>query len=356
MKKILFYLVGAIIMLNLAISCSNDDSEVPDGSTANLKAIGFKTFLDKTVTRGISTQPGNLRQDFWVYAYYDSIGDRYSTHLKPNFMFNQHVVYNDSTFSYTPTKYWPATGDVNFYAWTPNNSTNLTLTNPLTRDSIGYPTFNYRVNSTIANQEDLLIAAAEDQDGTSGSVNLQFAHALTKVGFCARTAANYASAGVTVKIMSITLNNIINSGSFSFQQYATNYVDSVWWSPTTSSTSSYVPNIGASTGALIGYYGNNYTYMELPTNNQFLLMIPQSFANNSQANITIVYKIFYSDGTATQTFTKVVPLQGTPTWVPGNYVNYAITISLNVVTFTGVVSDWNVINPTINILPNDDDE
>ena len=332
-------------MLSMIVACSNDELTFPDGNVVSQKAVGFKTFLDKGITKGISTQPGNLRQSFWVYAYYDSIGDNNSTLLKPDFMFAQRIVYNDSTFSYSPTKYWPQTGDVNFYAWTPNTSANLTVTNPLTKDSIGYPVFTYTVNSTIANQEDVLVAAAEDQDGTIGNVNFQFAHALTKVGFCARTAGDYAASGVTVKIMSITLNHIVNSGSFSFEKYSMNYVDSVWWTPTASSTATYVPNIGASTGAVIGYYGNNYTYMELPTSNQFLLMIPQSFDDNAQANITIIYKILYSDGTATQTFTKVIPLQGTISWVPGSYVNYAIKISLDVVTFTGVVTDWNVTNP-----------
>lgn len=356
MKKVLFYLFGVIALLNLAISCSKDDSAIPAENAVNSRAIGFKTFLDKNITKGVSTLPGNLQQDFWVYAYYDSLGDHYSTYLKPSFMFAQHVVYNDSSFTYTPTKYWPETGDVNFYAWTPNTSANLTVTNPLTPDSIGYPVFTYTINSTIANQEDLLIAAAEDQDGTSGNVSLQFAHALTKVGFCARTGGDYAATGVTVKIMSITLNHIVKSGSFDFKKYSLNQSDSIWWTPTASNTANYTPNIGASTGAQIGYYGNNYTYMELPTRNQFLLMIPQSFANNSQANITIVYKLFYADGSATQTFTKVFPLQGTPTWVPGSYVNYAINISLNIVTFTGTVSDWNIINPEINILPSDDPE
>ena len=259
MKKYLFYFISAIIMLNMIVACSNDDSENQNQGSKQARTVGFKTFLDKTVTRGISTQPGKLQQDFWTYAYYDSIGDRSTSILKPNFMYNQRVVYNDSTFSYSPTKYWPNSGDVNFYAWTPNTSANLTLTNPTSAISVGYPTFTYAVNNTIANQEDLLISAAEDQDGTSGTVNFPFDHALTKVGFCARTLADYSASGVTVKIMSITLNSIVNSGAFSFERYI-NEADSIWWTPTQSSTSNYTPNIGATSGAQVGYYGPN-TYV-----------------------------------------------------------------------------------------------
>lgn len=355
MKKSLLFLAGAIVMLSLMISCSQDDSDMPNDNINSSKTIGFKTFLDKNVTRGISTVAGALKQDFWTYAYYDSIGDRSTSILTPNFMYNQHVIYNDSTFTYSPTKYWPNTGDVDFYAWTPNTSANLTITNPTSTTSVGYPTFTYTVNNTIANQEDLLVAAAEDQDGTSGTVNLQYDHALTKVGFCARTSGDYSASGVTVRIMSITLNSIANKGAFSYEKYAENNLNSTWWTVDTSSKVNYVPNILAgSAGRRVGYYGVN-TYLELPDTDQFLLMMPQSFTGTS-ATIVIVYKVLYSDSTPTQTFTKTVELDGTVDWVPGTYVNYAITISLDVITFTGVVSDWNVVNPAINIIPADDPE
>ena len=355
MKKILFFLFGLFTVTSVMVSCSQDESDVANGNKANTRAIGFKTFLDKNVTRGTSVAAGQLKQDFWTYAYYDSIGDRSTSILKPNFMYNQHVIYNDSTFTYSPTKYWPNTGDVDFYAWAPNTSANLTITNPTTQTSVGYPAFTYSIASTIANQEDLLVAATEDQDGTSGSVNMQFDHALTKVGFCARTAGDYAATGVTVKIMSITLNSIINSGAFSYEQYAGDNPNTSWWTPTASSTTSYAPDIWAgSTGRRVGYYGVN-TFLELPDPTAFLLMIPQNFTG-TQANLTIVYKVSYSDGTPTETFTKVTPLDGTVAWTPGTYVNYAITISLNIVTFEGIVSDWNVINPIINLVPTDDEE
>lgn len=353
MKKIFFILIGVIAMFSVVIACSQDDSDLPGFENSGSKAIGFKTFLDKDVTRGVSTAPGNLRQNFWVYAYYDSIGDRSTNLLKPNFMYNQRVVFNDSTFSYAPTKYWPNTGDVNFYGWTPNTSDRLAVTNPTSATSIGYPTFNYTVNNIIANQEDLLVAAAEDLDGTSGTVNMPFTHALTKISIAARTLSDYASAGVTVKIMSVALSGIVQSGEFSFQKYTTNYVDSVWWTPTANDTITYKPYIGSNTGALIGYYGPD-TYMQLPTSDQFPLMIPQHFGG-TQAKLTIVYKVLYADGTATQTFTKVVPLSGTVTWHPNSFVTYVISISLNVVTFSGVVSDWNMNYRPVNIIPTDNE-
>lgn len=355
MKKLLFVLAGAFIMISIAISCSNDDSILPETNKNDSRAIGFKSFLDKNIARGTSVAPGNLKQDFWVHAYYDSIGDRSTSLLKPNFMYNQHVYYNnsDSSFAYTPTKYWPNSGDVDFYAWTPNSS-HMSFTTPVDGTTIGYPVFTYTVTDAITSQEDILVAATEDQDGTSGTVNFGFDHAMTKVAFCARTAGNYTPTGVTVKLISIKLDSIANSGTFHYERYAQNRADSTWWSLNSAPKKSYIPSIGSSDGVTIGYYGIN-TYLELIYGSQFMFMMPQSFAN-TDASITIVYKVFYTDGTAPQTFTKQIPLSGTPSWIPGNYVNYAITISLNIVTMSGVVSDWNVVNPLINLVPTDDEE
>ena len=56
-----------------------------------------------------------------------------------------------------------------------------------------------------------------------------------------------------------------------------------------SSKVNYAPDIRAgSTGRRVGYYGVN-TYLELPDDNQFLLVMPQSFTG-TDATITIVYK------------------------------------------------------------------
>lgn len=352
MKKHLFYSVVAIAMLSM-FGCCNDNNRLDNEEGDEQNAIGFKSFLEKS-TRATPTPSGSLKQDFWVSAYYDAIGDHSTTGLSPNFMYNQHVVYTGSGFTYTPVKYWPNSGDVEFYAWTPNTPANLVFTNPTSQSSTGYPVFTYTVKNNILGQEDLLVAAIEDQDGTSGSVNLNFNHALTKIGFSARTAGDYASQGVTIKITGITLSNIINSGAFSYNNYV-NVADTTrWWTPTASSdTTDYAPGIVNSNGVTVGYYANN-TYLQVNASDQFLLMIPQNF-NSNKAQLTINYELIYADNTPMEKFTKVVDLNGTTSWKAGTYVNYALTISLNMVTFTASVSDWNNTQQNIIILPEDDE-
>lgn len=352
MKKKLFYSAVAIAMLSMS-GCSNEATIEQEGQEGNkTNAIGFKSFLDKN-TKATPTSPGSLKQDFWVYAYFDNIGDHSTTGLTPNFMYDQHVIHNGSGFSYTPVKYWPESGDVEFYAYTPRTTTQITFTNPTLATSKGYPAFKYKVNSSILAQEDLLVAAIEDQDGLSGSVNLNFNHSLTKVGFSARTAGDYASQGVTVKVKSITMSNIINEGAFSYENYV-NVADTArWWTADSDKKTSYAPGIVNSGGVTIGFYPNN-TYLQVNASDQFLLMIPQNFTG-SNSQMTIVYDILYRDGTATEEFTKVIDLNGTISWTAGTYVNYALTISLKMVTFTASVSDWNNKQQDIIILPEDDE-
>lgn len=333
MKKC--YLSFSVLLAALTwAGCTDDNSET--GSTTNKDGqypISFKTFVDKN-TKGTPTASGVLAQDFWVYAYEAPLGNTSSTTLAPDFMFEQYVAHTDSGFSYAPIKFWPASGDLNFYAYTPN-STNMTITNPLNRTDTGYPAFDYTVNDTIASQEDMLVATIESLNNIGGSVNFQFKHAMTQVGFAARTAGDYRSQGVAIKLDSIAISGIINSGSFSYDRFVHN-PDSTWWTVGSNRTS-YVPSIFRDT---VPFYTNPTTYLVVNGGNQYLMAIPQSFANTN-AKLDIYYKVLYSDGTPTRTFLKELPLNGTPSWKPGLAIYYTIIISLQNITFNPVVNEWN---------------
>lgn len=267
-------------------------------------------------------------------------------------MYNQHVIYASNSFSYSPTKFWPQSGDVNFYAYTPNTSAHITITHPTSADTPGYPVFTYTVDSVIGSQEDLLVSQMEDQDGINGNVNFNFDHALTKVAVVARTAGNYQAQGATVKITGITFSDIVNSKSFSFDRYTNIAIASTWWADVNPVTkTSYSPRLGSS--VTVPYFVTD-TFLVITPNDQSLLVIPQKFVGTS-ANLRINYQISYSDGSATQSFTKNIPLAGTIDWDPGNFINYALTIDLNMVTFTATLNDWNVAFQDISIIPEDDE-
>lgn len=350
MKKNLLFTFATTAVLILT-GCSSD---VTDSSTPEVKKgpspVGFKSFVEKN-TKASTTPSGNLTHDFWVFAYYDATGDNPSTNLSPDFMYNQRVIYSINGFSYTPIKYWPSTGDVNFYAFTPNTPANLTVTNPTAPTSTGYPILTYTVNSSVIDQEDLLVAQSEDEDGMAGSVNFAFDHALTKVSFAARTAGNYVSQGATITIKSIQMSGIINSGSFSYDVYS-NTPDLLdqWWTVGTNEAS-YSPTLNAN-GVVVPYFDDVTKYLVVNPSDQFLLMIPQNF-DGTDATMHITYEVSYTDGTATKSFTRDIPLDNTLSWLPGISLSYAITISLQTVTFTATVNDWiEAYNPFL-ILPDD---
>lgn len=151
MKSNLFYVAIAALVMT---GCSDKDTANPNEE--NSQAIGFKSYVERN-TKGSSVQAGSLKQDFTVYAYYSIPGDETAATLTPDFMFNQHVTYSAPGFTYTPVKYWPTTGDVDFYAYSPYNSINLAVTNPKLATDIGYPVFTYTTDTAVIKEEDLLV-------------------------------------------------------------------------------------------------------------------------------------------------------------------------------------------------------
>lgn len=352
MKKHLFYFAAALAVVSM-FGCSKDATTgTGQGGEDDSNAIGFKTFLDKS-TKGVSTPAGGLKQDFWVNGYYDAIGDHSTTGLDPSFMYMQQVSYTGSGFTYSPVKFWPQTGDVEFYAWTPYSPANLKFTTPTEKTSKGYPVFTYTVKDLVASQEDLLVSGLGDQDGTSGSVNLIFSHALTKVGFVARAGGDYASLGVNIKVKNIEVDSVINNGTFSYDNYMNIQDTARWWTTGNSPKLSYAPALAVSGGVTVGTYPNN-GFVQLNGSDQFLLMIPQNFTG-SKAQLKITYDVFYQDNTPTEEFVKTIPLDGSISWRGSTYVTYAFTISLNMITFTATVNDWTTKQDNIIILPEDNE-
>lgn len=298
-----------------------------------------------------------MTQNFGVFGYWDEVGDKPTTGLVPDFMLDQLIKYDNGKFSYTPIKYWPNTGDVDFYAYAPYKSTRLTFTTPTDNTKPGYPVFDYTVNPTIVSQDDVLVSAAEDQYGLVKSVNFVFDHALTKVAFAAKTHGDYKATGAIVKITGISLANIINEGSFAYQSYVQQTNKATWWTPKTTKVS-YTPGLSNPDGVEIKYKydndeeGDGTTYKIVNGDDQYLLLIPQSFAAGT-ATLKVDYSVAY--GSVVEPFTKTFELKGTKDWMPGMFITYAIDISLNMVTFTATVNTWKDASQEFVVIPEDEE-
>ena len=219
--------IAAMAALTL-VSCSSDDLDsVSDNSSKN-EAISFDGYLGRSAvavngTRGSEVKIGNLQTDgFGVFGNYSKDT---KTAYGENLFKNQKVTYDNakSKWTYSPLKFWPSDGHIDFLAYAPYNyaETNTTLTGT----SISFEVYN-----TVANQKDLLWTNATSQDITKKKVNFQFHHALSRLGYTVNLTGNYTSSNVTFTLNKITLagsadgtkNAFYKKGTIDLSKTATN--------------------------------------------------------------------------------------------------------------------------------------
>ena len=141
MKKSYLMLAAAAALF---AACSNDDG-VAEAQKAEQQVaagevpVGFDTYVNRSTTRaGIvgETTLAKIKAEnagFGVFAYYTN-ADNYDQSFTPNFMYNQHVKFESSAYTYSPVKYWPnefgsgaASEDadkISFFAYAPYVSVN----------------------------------------------------------------------------------------------------------------------------------------------------------------------------------------------------------------------------------------
>ena len=215
--KTKFLLLATIGTLFLATACTNDDVTTDDVQAVAEEEmpIGFDTYLSSNSqgdTRAVYTvgvnhglfQAAELTDNgFGIFAYLQDGTAATSTFTgTPNFMYDQHVTYSASNWTYSPLKYWPnmttndgrtgnsatmtKTQSVNFFAYAPyiptatdDNSDYLNSADGIVKDKNGTerttgithivantgdaaaPTITYVVNGTnAADCTDLLWATA----------------------------------------------------------------------------------------------------------------------------------------------------------------------------------------------------
>jgi predicted RecA/RadA family phage recombinase len=116
MKKIFIFAAAAAMFA----ACSSDDLAVKENQPqAQLEpgAIGFDVYAQKATTRAGWTgsiantsvlQADDKANGFGVFAYYTD-NNEYEQRSVPNFMYNQHVTWDDINqyWAYAPVMYWP---------------------------------------------------------------------------------------------------------------------------------------------------------------------------------------------------------------------------------------------------------
>lgn len=111
MKKVLFFAATAMLFA----ACTSDEVNAPKLAQNAPQAVAFDTYTS-SATRigqtGVMTTSTLQTTGFGVFAQHaigndDTDGAYNNTTTPSNFMWNQHVTYSASAWSYSPLKYWP---------------------------------------------------------------------------------------------------------------------------------------------------------------------------------------------------------------------------------------------------------
>lgn len=197
--------IAAMAALTL-VSCSSDDLDSFSDNSSKNEAISFDGYLGRSAvavngTRGSVETKETLRtKGFGVFGKYDA-GDNKTS--DPKFFVNQKVTCSNSKWTYTPLKYWPTQGQINFYAYAPYKEGQTLKGNT--------NTFDFTVEPKAADQIDLLWANATGQiktnfEGTTKEkVKFLFKHALSRLGYTVKLSGNYSPDNATFTLKKITL-------------------------------------------------------------------------------------------------------------------------------------------------------
>ncbi len=230
MKKTLFL----AIMAGAALAGCDKNEEMVKSDTSPAR-ITFDAPVVSIPTRAeeiYGNYPAN--KDFAVYAlYHENQYDEnsFTATTSSTYMQNVKCVADNTTSAsyWAPEKvyYWPKKGYLTFAAYAP------ALTSGVTWDANGFTFTDFTVNDTPASQIDLLYSKrlydqqqsnmVEDPQPYKG-ITIPFEHALSSIVFMAKTEANYTvkkddgsvdqSKSTVIKLTGITVNKVVNKGTF----------------------------------------------------------------------------------------------------------------------------------------------
>lgn len=203
------------------------------------------------------------------------------------------------------TQAWPTDGALSFYAYAPYQHASLSLQG--SDDVTKNKTLRYMASTSLGSQPDLIVAKSENISRTSSSANtavqLKFSHALTAITF------SVSADMIPGTVKSITVKNVSGQGDYN--------ISTGTWGSLGAASASYAISLGTS-GAGIAVKADESK--ALTDGSSALLMVPQTFAAGSSAQIEMVFH----DGNKDRTVTA--SLAGT-SWDAGKHITYVLSAS-----------------------------
>lgn len=203
------------------------------------------------------------------------------------------------------TQAWPTDGALSFYAYAPYQHASLSLQG--SDDVTKNKTLRYVASTDLGSQPDLIVAKSENISRTSSSENravqLKFSHALTAITF------SVSADMIPGTVKSITVKNVSGQGDYN--------ISTGTWGSLGAASASYAIRLGSSGAGIAVKAGESKA---LTDGSSALLMVPQTFAAGSSAQIEMVFH----DGNKDRTVTA--SLAGT-SWAAGKHITYVLSAS-----------------------------
>lgn len=358
--------IAAMAALTL-VSCSNDDLDSFSDNSSKNEAISFDGYLGRSAvavngTRGSEVKIHNLqdsKEGFGVFGYHNTTDHNSETGqpFNANLFNNQQVTYDktNSKWTYSPLKFWPSDGHIDFLAYAPYNVG--TVDNKYCLD--------FTVSKTITEQKDLLWAKTEDQTMANNSgtnkVKFQFKHALSKLGYTVKLYGDFSknpANKTTFKLKKLTLAG-------SYPKSTTETAQAFYTKGTIDlSTGNWTPK-DKDKKQDFEWVSSEKQVSNTGINNDikdYLFVIPQNFSekidgaeNTDKLYVIVEYTIDYGDGTPLVTNTVYKKL--TTNFKQGKAYMLNLTLGLPIEFDVNVVEEWKAPDDgtgDINIGSNDE--
>lgn len=334
--------IAAMAALTL-VSCSSDDLDsVSDNSSKN-EAISFDSYLGRSAvavngTRGSVLDNTTLQpKGFGVFGHHVETD---ATEYGFDLFNNVKVTYETSAWTYSPLRFWPTSGHIDFLAYAPYDSK---YDNTVTKDN---QKLEFEVISDIKNQKDLLYAKADGKkkdniSADKNKVKFTFNHALSKLGYKVKLSGDYSS-NATFKLAKITLAGSSDGATKAF--YTKGKIDL----SKTNTASDLWSEYAAGRQNFDWFSGSSYTVtgtdLKHPDNNRaedkdYLFVIPQNFETGTDELYVIVeYTITYTNDES-HPITNKVYKQIKQEFKPGKAYMINLTLGLPI-EFDAAVTEW----------------
>lgn len=375
------FVIGIAAMAALTlVSCSSDDLDSFSDNSSKNEAISFDGYLGRSAvavngTRGSEETKETLKtKGFGVFGNY--IADAGQT-SDANFFKNQPVTCPGTKWTYSPLKYWPTNGHIDFLAYAPYdaNTALKKTTETSGAEQKNTSCIDFTVADKAAKQIDLLWANATGQiktnfEGTTKEkVKFHFYHALSRLGYTVKLSGNYSSDDATFTLKKITLagsSTDATKGAF----YTSGTID---LSKPTKDANLWSGQTGKQH---FDWFSGDYQVIsstashpdEANKDKDYLFVIPQDFSkdkttehpNVDELYVIVEYNVTYTSShtTITNTVYKKLPIkfeQG-KAYMLNLTIGLPIEFDVNVESTTGVgVDDWH-LEPDNNIDSWDDIE